>query len=160
MRDEQEVNRAVDKYADLIRRLCILHVKNYADTEDIFQTVFLKYVLSSVEFESEEHEKAWFVRVTVNSCKDILKGFFRKHTVAIDDLMEQPAVLQDEHREVLEAVLSLEQKYREVIYLHYYEGYTAPQISRLIGKKENTVYTLLTRAKKILKEKLRDDEYG
>lgn len=159
MRDEQEVNRAVDKYADLIRRLCILHLKNYADTEDIFQTVFLKYVLSSVEFESEEHEKAWFIRVTVNACKDILKGFFRNHTVAIDDLLEQPAVLQDEHREVLEAVLSLEQKYREVIYLHYYEGYTAPQISQMIGKKENTVYTLLTRARKILKEKLRDDEY-
>lgn len=159
MRDEQEVNRAVEKYADLVRRLCILHLKNYADTEDIFQTVFLKYVLSSVEFESEEHEKAWFIRVTMNACKDILKGFFRNHTVAIDDLLEHPAVLKDEHREVLEAVLSLEQKYREVIYLHYYEGYTAPQISRMIGKKENTVYTLLTRARKILKEKLRDDEY-
>lgn len=63
MRSEQEVNRAVDRYADLIRRLCMIYLKNEADTEDIFQTVFLKYVLSSVSFENEEHEKAWFVRV-------------------------------------------------------------------------------------------------
>ena len=58
MRSEQEVNRAVDQYADLVRRLCMVHLKNHADTEDIFQTVFLKYVLSSVSFASDEHEKA------------------------------------------------------------------------------------------------------
>ena len=57
MRSEQEVNRAVEKYSDMIRRLCMIHLKNYADTEDIFQTVFLKYVLSSVSFENEEHER-------------------------------------------------------------------------------------------------------
>ena len=58
MRSEQKVNRAVEQYADMIRRICILHLENYDDTEDIFQTVFLKYALSSVVFESEEHEKA------------------------------------------------------------------------------------------------------
>ena len=58
MRNEQEVNRAVEEYSDMIRRLCMIHLKNYADTEDIFQTVFLKYVLSSVAFENKEHEKA------------------------------------------------------------------------------------------------------
>ena len=67
MRSEEEANRAVEKYADTVRRICIVHLKNHADTEDIFQTVFLKYVLSSVSFESEEHEKAWFIRVTVNA---------------------------------------------------------------------------------------------
>lgn len=76
MRDEQDVNRTIDKYSDMIRRLCMIHLKNYHDTQDIFQTVFLKYVLSSVEFENEEHEKAWFIRVTINSCKDLLKIFF------------------------------------------------------------------------------------
>ena len=76
MRSEGEVNRAVEKYADTVRRICIVHLKNNADTEDIFQTVFLKYVLSSVSFENEEHEKAWFIRVTVNACKDLLKNFF------------------------------------------------------------------------------------
>lgn len=75
MRSEQEVNRAIEQYADTVRRLCMLHLKNYADTEDIFQTVFLKYVLSSVVFENEEHEKAWFIRVTINACRDLLKSF-------------------------------------------------------------------------------------
>lgn len=107
MRSEQEVNRAVEQYADMVRRLCMIHLKNHADTEDIFQTVFLKYALSSVLFESAEHEKAWILRVTVNACKDLLKSFFRSRTVSLDDIMEQPAVMPQDHREVLEAVLSL-----------------------------------------------------
>ena len=159
MRSETEINRAVDEYSDMVRRLCMLHLKNYADTEDIFQTVFLKYALSSVEFESKEHEKAWMIRVTINACKDLLKSFFRKHTVSIDQLIEEPAPVPQDHREVLEAVLSLPKKYKDVVYLHFYEGYTAPQISEILGKNVNTVYTLLTRAKKILKTKLGGSEY-
>ncbi len=132
----------------------MLHLKNHADTEDIFQTVFLKYVLSSVSFESEEHERAWFIRVTINSCRDLIRSFFRSHTVSLDEVMEQAAELPEDDREVLEAVLSLPQKYREVVYLHYYEGYTAPEISRLIDKNVNTVYTLLTRSRQLLRERL------
>lgn len=157
MRSEQEVNRAVDRYADMVRRLCMIHLKNEADTEDIFQTVFLKYLLSPVVFESEEHEKAWLIRVTSNACKDLLKSFFRSRTTSLDDLLERTAELPPDHREVLEAVLSLPRKYREVIYLHYYEDYTAPQISRILGKKVNTIYTLLTRSKQMLREKLGGD---
>lgn len=159
MRSETEINRAVDEYSDMVRRLCMLHLKNYADTEDIFQTVFLKYALSSVEFENKEHEKAWMIRVTINACKDLLKSFFRKNTVSIDQLIGQPAPVPQDHREVLEAVLSLPKKYKDVVYLHFYEGYTAPQISEILGKNVNTVYTLLTRAKKILKTKLGGSEY-
>lgn len=62
MRSEAEANRAIDLYADTVRRICMVHLKSYADTEDIFQSVFLKYVLSSAVFENEEHEKAWFMR--------------------------------------------------------------------------------------------------
>ncbi len=159
MRSETEINRAVGEYSDMVRRLCMLHLKNYADTEDIFQTVFLKYALSSVEFKSKEHEKAWMIRVTINACKDLLKSFFRKHTVSIDQLIEEPAPVPQDHREVLEAVLSLPKKYKDVVYLHFYEGYTAPQIGEILGKNVNTVYTLLTRAKKILKTKLGGSEY-
>lgn len=115
----------------MIRRLCMIHLKNYADTEDIFQTVFLKYVLSSVVFENKEHEKAWFIRVTINACKDLLKSFFRSHITSLDEILEQAADMQEENKEVLEAVLSLPSKYRDVVYLHYYEGYTAPEIGRL-----------------------------
>lgn len=77
----------------------------------------------------------------------------------MDELTEQAEVLPPDNREVLEAVLSLPKKYREVIYLHYYEEYTAPQIGKLLGKNVNTVYTLLTRARQLLKEKL-GGEYG
>ena len=93
MRGEQEVNAAIERYSDTVRRLCMIHLKNEADTEDIFQTVFLKYVLSSVSFENDEHEKAWFIRVTINACKDLLKSFFRSHTVSLDNVMEQSAEL-------------------------------------------------------------------
>ena len=157
MRSEQEVNRAIEQYSNMIRRLCMIYLKNYADTEDIFQTVFLKYVLSSVSFESQEHEKAWFIRVTTNACKDLLKSFFRNRTVSLDEIIEQPSEMSTDDKEVLEAVLSLPQKYKDVVYLHYYEDYTAPQISRILGKNVNTIYTLLTRSKQLLREKLGGD---
>ena len=154
MRSEQETIRAIERYSDTVQRLCMVHLKNDADTEDIFQTVFLKYVLSSVSFENDEHEKAWFIRVTINACKDLLKSFFRSHTVSLDNVMEQSAELPPDYRDVWEAVFSLPQKYRDVVYLYYFEDYTAPQISRILGKNVNTIYTLLTRSKHMLKEKL------
>lgn len=157
MRSEQEVNRAIEEYANMIRRLCMIHLKNYADTEDIFQTVFLKYALSSRSFESGEHEKAWLIRVTVNACKDLTKSFFHSRTVSLEDILEPSWEIPAEDREVLEAVLSLPKKYQDVVYLHYYEDYTAPQISRMLGKNVNTVYTLLTRARGLLREKLGGD---
>ena len=154
MRKEQEINEAIERYADTVRRLCMLHLKNHADTEDIFQTVFLKYALHTEPFTDAEHEKAWLIRVTINACKDLLKSFFRSRTVSLDKVLEQPAALAPDHRDVLEAVLSLPQKYRDVIYLHYYEGYSAPEISRILGKNVNTVYTLLGRARQQLREAL------
>lgn len=160
MRSEQEVNAAIDRYADTIRRVCMLYLKSSADTEDVFQTVFLKYLLSDQVFESQEHEKAWFLRVAVNACKDLRKSFFRSRTVSLEELTDLPAQLPEDHREVLEAVLSLPRKNREVVYLHYYEGYTAPQISQILGKNASTVYTLLTRSRQMLREKLGGDEFG
>lgn len=159
MRNEQEVNRVIEQYSDTVRRLCMIHLKNHADTEDIFQTVFLKYVLSSVSFENEEHEKAWFIRVTINACKDLLKSFFRTHIVSLDEILDQPALLPPDNREVIEAVLSLPSKYRDVVYLHYYEEYSVPQISRILNKNVNTIYTLLTRSKEMLRKKLGGDRY-
>lgn len=159
MRSESEVNAALEGYSDTVRRLCMIHLKNLADTEDIFQTVFLKYVLSSVVFESEEHERAWFIRVTINACRDLRKSFFRSRTLPIDTIAEQAAELPPDNREILEAVLSLPQKYRDVIYLHFYEGYSAPEISGILGKNVNTVYTHLTRAKQMLKEMIGGDGY-
>ena len=160
MRSEEEAARAIERYGDMVRRLCLVHLKNPADTEDIFQNVFLKYVLSPVVFESPEHEKAWLIRVTINACKDLVKSFFRSRTVPLEELLEQPAPLSEEHKEVLEAVLALPQKYRDAVYLHYYEGYTAAEIGKLLGKNTNTVYTLLNRAREQLRETLGGDRDG
>ena len=154
MRSEEEANRAIDRYADMVRRLCMVHLKNPADTEDIFQTVFLKYILSSAVFESPEHEKAWFIRVTLNACRDLLKRFFRSRTVSLDELADQPDQLSQEHREVLEAVLSLPAKYRDVVYLHYYEGYTAKEIGEILGTKRNTVLSWLSRGRQALRARM------
>lgn len=158
MRSEEEINTAIEQYADTVKRICIVHLKNHADTEDIFQTVFLKYALSSAVFENTEHEKAWFIRVTINACRDLLRSFFRSRTVPLDVLADQEAPSFADNREVLEAVLSLPAKYRDVVYLHYYEGYTAPQIGEILEKKTNTVYTLLTRAREQLRRLLGGDE--
>lgn len=154
MRSEEEANRAIRLYADTVRRICMVHLKNYSDTEDIFQTVFLKYILHSEPFESEEHEKAWIIRVAVNACKDLLKNVFRSRTVPLETLVETPQAQELRHTELLEAVLSLPAKYKDVVYLYYYEGYSAEEISRILKKNVNTVYTLLTRARKILKKEL------
>lgn len=161
MRSEAEVNRAIEQYADTVMRLCRVYLKNEADTEDIFQTVFLKYTLYPGTFASAEHEKAWIIRVSINACKDLLKSFFRSRTVSLEELTEQFAGMPDEHSELLQTVLSLPKNYREVIYLHYYEGYTAPEIAEMLGKNTNTVYTHLHKARQMLKELLKEENgYG
>lgn len=157
MRTEQEAKRAIDLYADMIRRICLLHLKNHADTEDVLQEVLLKYVLRSDIFESQEHEKAWFIRVTLNSCKDFLKSLLRRQTVPLELLSEESASVTPESLDVLETVLALPEKYKIVIYLHYYEGYTAKEIGALLNKRENTVYSLLSRGRERLKQELGGD---
>ena len=157
MRSEQEVNRAVEKYADTVFRICILHLKNKSDAEDIFQEVFLKFALNDKEFENANHEKAWIIRVTINACKDLIKSFFRSRTISIDELISVADEEKEDLSYVLEAVLKLPVKYRDAIYLHYYEGYSALEIGEILGKNENTVYSILSRGKSMLKESLEGD---
>lgn len=159
MRSDKEAERAVELYADTVRRICMLHLKSYSDTEDIFQTVFLKYVLYPHAFENEEHEKAWIIRVTLNACKDFMKSFFRSRTVPIEEVEELMTDIPEDHSDVLEAVLSLPVKYKTVVYLYFYEQYSAVEIGKLLGKNVNTVYTLLARAKAMLKERLGGEEF-
>jgi RNA polymerase sigma-70 factor (ECF subfamily) len=160
MRDESAANRALELYADTVRRICFIHLKNSADAEDMFQKVFLKYILHDREFESRAHEKAWLIRVAVNGCKDVIKSFFRKKVISFEELTAEPCYFQERESEVLEAVLALPEKYRDVIYLHYYEGYSAVEIAKTLGKNENTIYTWLDRARKRLKETLGGETLG
>ena len=154
MRSEQEVNSAIEQYSDMILRLCTVYLKNSADTEDILQNVFLKYALCDKIFEGPEHEKAWLIRVTVNACKDWVKSFFRSRTISLEELKEYTPEATSEQYAVMEAVWSLPKQYRDVIYLHYYEGYTAPEIAGILKRNPNTVYTHLHKGKELLKELL------
>ena len=157
MRSEAETDRAIGLYAGMIRRICLYHLQGSADTEDVFQNVFLKYLLHDGAFADAGHEKAWFIRVSINACKDHLRSLFRHRTVPLEVLAKDAAALEPDHREVLEAVLSLPAKYKDAIYLHYYEGYSAAEIASIVNAKEATVYSLLSRGRSLLREKLGGD---
>lgn len=154
MKSAEDLNRAMETYADMVRRICFVHLKNRHDSEDVFQNVFMKYLLHEGSFDSIEHEKAWFARVTINACTDWLRYFSRRKWVPLEVVDEEKASLDDTSAELLETVLTLPEKYRNVIYLYYYEEYSAVEIAGILGKKENTIYTWLSRAKDILRDKL------
>lgn len=159
MRSEQETNRAIEQYSDTVKRISMLYLKSKFDTEDIFQTVFMKYALYDGIFEDDSHEKAWIIKVTINACKDFLKSFFRRNSVSLDEAILLETDVKEDHSDVLQAVLSLPKKYKDVIYLFYYEEYTAVEIAKILNKNVNTIYTLLSRAKVILKEKLGGEDF-
>lgn len=157
MKTKQEVETAIDTYSDMVQRICFCYLKNHDDTMDIFQNVFMKYMNSSEIFSSKEHEKAWLIRVTINECKDTLKDFFRKKTTPMEYLEQEFAYVDTKHSELFEAVLQLPSKYKNVIYLHYYEGYSALEIASILQMKENTIYSLLSRGRAMLKDVLGGD---
>lgn len=153
----EKITETLEKYSDIVRRICFVYLKNSADVDDIFQEVFLKLLQRKTPFESDEHEKAWLIRVTINKCKDVFKSFWRRN---IDPIENAELVFEDKaDKELMQVVLSLPQKYKDVIYLYYYEGYSVPEISGMLNKKENTLYSHLHRAKALIKEKLEVDNH-
>lgn len=154
MKSAEDLNRVMEAYADMVRKICFVHLKNRHDSEDVFQNVYMKYLLHEGSFESMEHEKAWFARVTINACTDWLRYFSRRKWVSLEVVNEEKESLDDTSAELLEIVLKLPEKYRNVIYLYYYEEYSAVEIAGILGKKENTIYTWLSRAKDILRDRL------
>lgn len=152
---DERVSEAVEEYGNMIRRICFVSLKNRADVDDIFQEVFLKYLLHSDPFESKEHEKAWLCRVAFNQCKDFHKSFWQRKVGSIEE-MEIPYE-SPEQSELISAVLALPPKWKEIIYLHFYEGMTIPQIAALQNRNQNSVYTDLRRAKVSLKGRLEEE---
>ena len=146
------VTEALKKYSDMVRRICFMYLRNYADVEDVFQEVFLKLLQSKVVFENDEHTKAWLCRIAINKCKDVCKSFFRKHVFSIEDM--EISFEDKVESDVMVAVLSLPPKYKDVVYLFYYEQYTVPEIAKLLKQKENTIYSNLHRARELLKREL------
>jgi RNA polymerase sigma-70 factor (ECF subfamily) len=130
----------------------MLYLRNAADAEDAVQNVFLKYIEKGISFESENHENAWFITVTRNYCKDVLKAFWKKRV----DLGEVPESADAEKKpdELLSWIWELPAKYREVLYLYYYEEYSIREMSALLHRKESTIQTQLAAARKRLRANL------
>lgn len=155
--DRAEAQRLVDTYSDLILRLSYTYLGSTADAQDICQTVFLKLLQAPKAFDSVEHERAWIIRTAVNLCKDHLKSRWRRTTVALDAAEHVPAP-QPEEGTLLAALELLPPKYRTVIYLYYYEGYSAREIAALLGEKPATVFTRLDRGRQKLRTYLEQEE--
>ena len=154
------MQKVIEKYSPMVYRLAYSLVKSRADADDIHQEVFLKYMKYRPRFESEEHEKAWFIRVTTNQCRNWWKTAWRKRIVSLSEYKEED-VTQDfsveKNEDIIETVKLLPQKYRVVIHLFYYEELSVEEISNILGRKASTVRTQLTRARKQLSELLKED---
>lgn len=157
---EVDVDEAVKTYADMVYRLAVLNMKNVPDAEDVFQEVFLKLLRYKKTIISEEHLKAWLIRVTLNQCKSKAMLNWNKRNVPLDEIGEVGVSDEKEdYSEVYEAVRNLPQKYREVIYLYYYDGYKINEISDLLQRSEATVKTQLSRGRALLNKTLKG-EFG
>ena len=154
--DSQNDIEFVEKYSDLVYRLAISRTRDLSTANDVFQDVFYRYFKKRPSFSSIEHEKAWIIRVTINCSKSTLGSFWNKRVVPLDESL---TVEQPEIQEVYESVMQLPLKYRTVIFLHYYEGYSVSDIAKATKTKENTVKSQLFRARTLLKERLRDYEF-
>ena len=154
---DEYISEILQKYASMVRRICFMYLRNQSDVEDVFQDVFLKFILQENIFENDEHIKAWLCRVTINKCKDHCKSFWNKKVSSINEI---DVPFEDKmESDLMKVVLSLPQKYKDVIYLFYYEDYPVPQIAKLLNQKENTIYSNLHRARKLLKHMLGGSSY-
>lgn len=144
---------AVEGYSDTVYRAAMHNCSRAADAEDVVQDVFEKLLRYPGNFESEEHLKAWLLRVTINRCHDLTRASYQKDT-ELDETIPAPAQADGS---VLDAVRALPDNYRDAIYLHYYEGYTAAEIGRLLGAPANTVLSWLRRGRGLLHTMLKEE---
>lgn len=147
------ISRDLDDYGDMILRLAYSYMKNIHDAEDILQDVFVQLMKNIDIFKCEDHKKSWLIIVTRNMCKNKLKSSWFKSR---EELTELPYYDEYKNTDVIEAVMKLPLKYREVIHLFYYEDYSIAQISEIINKKESTIRSLLHRGRSILKKILKE----
>ncbi|MBO5060022.1 MAG: sigma-70 family RNA polymerase sigma factor [Clostridia bacterium] len=140
----------------MIYKLAVSQTKDISHAEDVTSDVFLKYMQSEKEFESEEHIKAWLIRVTINCSKNIFSSSWFKKTVPLEETLA--AEMPEEESDVYFAVLKLPQKYRTVIHLFYYEDLSVAQIAEYLKLNESTVRTHLHRGRSLLKMSLEGED--
>lgn len=157
---EQEAVRLVDCYSDMILRLSLNYLKSRQEAEDICQDVFMKYISADTVFPSQEQEKAWIIRTTINACKDHLKSAYHKRMVVTDHVQDDLLQEEDSFGDVREAVFSLPLKYRIIIYLYYFEGYSVKEIAKMLGKTQNAVSLNLVRGRRMLRKMIEQERKG
>lgn len=153
---ENDIRKAINTYGDTVYKIAFSYCRSHADAEDIYQEVFTKYFQHQVRFESNEHEKAWLIRVTINCSKSFLRSNWHKRIILQKDYQDETVYI-DDNNDLLSAVFELPVKYREVIHLYYYEGYSTKEIASILTRKETTVRTQLQRGRDILRLKLKEE---
>ena len=149
------LEEAVELYSNMIYRLAFSHTRNKSDADDIYQEVFLRYIKTKPQFESEEHRKAWLIRTTVNCCKKLWASAWKNKTVPLEDnIIFETAEEKSLHCELLK----LPAKYRTVIHLFYYEELSVEEIGGILNKKPSAVRMRLTRARRQLKEIILEED--
>ena len=146
---------AVERYGPLVLRTAFGLVKNLPDAEDIAQEVFLTLVKKAPAFDGPDHQQAWLLRCTINRCKSHFRSAWQRRTDALDENLSVPFTPAES--EVMAAVASLPEKYRQVVQLHYIEGYSTGEIAAILRRNQNTVLSQLARARALLKETLKGE---
>ncbi len=152
MRTEQEFNAAAEQYLNMVYRIALNWFGCVHDAEDAAQSVFLKMIRSGHRFDSIQHEKAWCISVTKNHCRDLLKSFWRTRRADLERLPEAADETPPEEGVLLEMILTMPGKYKEVLYLYYYEGYSVRELASILNQKESTLQTRLATGRKMLKK--------
>lgn len=149
MTHHDEITQIINRNSKTVYRLAFAQMKNKQDADDVYQDVFYRYIKKKPSFENEEHEKAWFIRVTLNCSKTNLKSFWKTKICELDETLEATQIEEDN---LSYALKKLPKKYSAILYLFYYEDMTIKDISQALDLSEGNVGMLLTRSRRKLKE--------
>lgn len=158
--DPRDVERIVETYSDMLLRIAVNRVRSVAEAEDIVQAVYLRLMTNQPRLRSPEHERAWLIRTAINLCLDYHKSAARRTGVPLHDDIAAPQSQFEETGEVLEAVWSLPERDRYIVYLYYFEELSVKDIANLLDEQTGTITSRLSRARKKLKLLLKGDDYG
>lgn len=153
--DQAQMAVIYDRWKNTVYRTALAYCRSVQDAEDITHDVFLTRFTDAPDLPDDEAEKAWLLRVTVNRCKNLLKSFHRSKSVPLEEALHVCETPQ-EHA-VLDAVSALPAKYRVIVHLYYYEGYSVKEVGEITKRSETAVQTQLARARKLLRKSLGEE---
>lgn len=145
------------KYRDRVFAVGFNYFRNSMDADDVVQETFLKLLRSNKDFESEEHLRNWIMKVAVNECKRVTLSNWFKRRESLEEYADKLIFEEAGDRDLFDKVMRLPKNYRQVTHLFYYEGYSVKEIAGILGIRETTVTTRLSRARKKLKDQLKGE---